>query len=118
MSESGNDKVSLKFPKAAAGTVGDNKNVIDKVYLNDEIFGIDKTNSKYVDPIKYGISNPELLSHEVGHNFGLHHKKGDYSQKGLMSIKSKDIPATTSNNIEVINDNLKSIELKEDEKKP
>jgi len=107
--------VTLKFPSAAAGTTGQTTSTADVMILNDEVFGEGK-GVKKVTKSKYGISTGELFSHEMGHNFGLRHQKGDYTQKGLMSNKSKNIPITTGNQQEIINDNLDSIELDEGNK--
>jgi len=110
-SESG-ASIDLKFPSMAAGTVGNSPTVKDKMFLNDDL---GKVGNK-VTTEKYNITEGGLFAHEVGHNFGVHHAKGDYSQKGIMSNQANKLPLTKENNLEIINDNLDSIELKKETK--
>lgn len=99
-------KNALKFPVVAAGTVGEHPLILDKVFVSDDVFG---GGGKSVDNATYGITEAHLVSHEVGHNFGLDHEKDDYSQQGLMSNKTEKIKITEGNQIEIINDNTNAI---------
>ncbi|WP_299242516.1 RHS repeat-associated core domain-containing protein [uncultured Aquimarina sp.] len=103
-SEDGAD-IDLTGGTVAAATIGRTVNFIDKIFLNDKFFG-DGRNKKPT-----GATNGELTAHEIGHNFGLHHEKGDYTQDGIMSNKSTKLPVTEENNVEIINTNNRAIEL-------
>jgi hypothetical protein len=103
MDETGPGGKALTFPTAAAGTVNANHDII---YTNDEVFG---KNPKTVDTATYGVNSNELIGHEIGHNFGLSHAEGDYTQKGLMNNQGSAIPPTKGNNVEIINDNVQNI---------
>jgi hypothetical protein len=103
MDETGPGGKKLTFPTVAAGTVNAKHDII---YTNDEVFG---NNPQSINQSIYGVNTNELMAHEIGHNFGLHHAEGDYTQKGLMSNKGSIIPPTKENNLEIINLNVQNI---------
>jgi RHS repeat-associated protein len=103
MNETGPGGKPLVFPSAAAGNVNAQQ---DLIYTNDEVYGNNPTN---IDPSIYGVNSNDLIAHEIGHNFGLSHAVGDYTQQGLMSNQSAVMPPTKKNNVEIINDNVKNI---------
>jgi len=96
----------LKGSTVAAANVGSTPSSYDRVFLNNSYFGNGR------DKNTSGASKGELTGHEIGHNFGLHHEEGDYTQDGLMNNKSAKLPATKENNVEIINKNNRAIELK------
>tara|TARA_B110000093_G_scaffold180904_1_gene223842 strand:- start:724 stop:1659 length:936 start_codon:yes stop_codon:yes gene_type:complete len=95
MDESGPGGIKLTYPTAAVGALGGSM-----VYTNDELFG---ENPKDLSVKKHQADETGVLVHEIAHNFGESHKKGDYTQDGLMSNINSKIKPTKTNNINIIN---------------
>jgi RHS repeat-associated protein len=109
MDETGVGGKNLKLPTAAAGTVGATGTENDLIYTNDEVFGAAPTD---INVTQHGADEPDLIAHEIGHNFGLTHADHAYTQDGLMSNKQGIIRPTKENNVEIINKNAKNIKQK------
>ncbi|MBK7102024.1 MAG: hypothetical protein IPH63_09610 [Flavobacteriales bacterium] len=71
---------AMKYPTIARGILGLEGSEDDVIYAGDQVFGKDPLN---ITITEHGVSETDLIVHEMGHNFGRDHKKGDYSQEGL-----------------------------------